>query len=81
VKITIPGAGFSRFSQAADAVRQAVERASDDAAIDKVEDAGEFMRYHRTVTPASAMDGRGRIFGRVPTVEEIQSSLSEDPGR
>jgi small redox-active disulfide protein 2 len=81
VKITIPGAGCSRFSQAADAVRQAVERASDDAAIDKVEDAGEFMRYHRTVTPASAMDGRGRIFGRVPTVEEIQSSLSEDPGR
>lgn len=81
MKITIPGAGFSRFSQAADAVRQAVERASDDAAIDKVEDAGEFMRYHRTVTPASAMDGRGRIFGRVPTVEEIQSSLSEDPGR
>jgi hypothetical protein len=81
VKITIPGAGFSRFSQAADAVRQAVERASDDAAIDKVEDAGEVMRYHRTVTPASAMDGRGRIFGRVPTVEEIQSSLSEDPGR
>lgn len=81
MKITIPGAGFSRFSQAADAVRQAGERASDDAAIDKVEDAGEFMRYHRTVTPASAMDGRGRIFGRVPTVEEIQSSLSEDPGR
>jgi hypothetical protein len=81
VKITIPGAGFSRFSQAADAVRQAGERAYDDAAIDKVEDAGEFMRYHRTVTPASAMDGRGRIFGRVPTVEEIQSSLSEDPGR
>lgn len=74
-------AGCSRCSQAAEAVRQAVGRASVDAAIDKVEDAGEIMRYHRTVTPASAIDGRGRISGRVPTVEEIQSSLSEDPKR
>ncbi len=81
MKITILGAGCSKCRQTAEVVRQAVERAAVDTTIDKVEDEREIMRYRVIMTPAIAIDGMVRISSRVPTVEEIQSLLSEDPGR
>ena len=81
MKITILGSGCSKCKQTAEVVRQAVEQAAVDATIDKVEDVRGIMRYRVMMTPAVAIDGKVRISGRVPTVEEIRSLLSEDPGR
>jgi len=81
MRIAILGTGCAKCDQTAAVVRQAVERAAVEATIEKVEDVREIMRFHVMRTPAVAIDGRVRVSGRVPTVEEIRSILAEDHGR
>ena len=81
MRIAILGTGCAKCDQTAAVVRQAVELAAVEATIEKVEDVREIMRFHVMRTPAVAIDGRVRVSGRVPTVEEIRSILAEDHGR
>jgi small redox-active disulfide protein 2 len=75
MEIAIVGSGCARCKQTAEVVRKAVEHAGVDATISKVEDIREIMKFRVLTTPAVAVDGEVRIFGRVPTVEEVTSLL------
>jgi small redox-active disulfide protein 2 len=75
LKISILGTGCAKCRQTTEAVRQAVEQACVDAAIDKVEDIREIVKFNVMRTPAVAIDGKVMISGRVPTAEEIRSLL------
>lgn len=75
MKIAILGSGCPKCRQMAEVVRKAVEVSGKDAAISKVEDFREIMKWKVMATPALVIDDEVRISGRVPTVEEVTSLL------
>jgi len=75
MKIAILGTGCPKCRQMAEVVRKAVEKSGMDAAISKVEDIREIMKFKVMATPALAIDDEVKISGRVPTVEEVTSLL------
>ena len=77
MKIAILGTGCPRCRQTADVVRRAVEQAGVDATIQKVEDVQEIMKYRVMMTPAVAVDGKVKIAGKVPSVEEVKALLKQ----
>jgi small redox-active disulfide protein 2 len=77
MEIVILGTGCPKCRQTADAVRKAVERSGVDAAIRKVEDIREIVKYRVMTTPAVAVDGQVKISGKVPSVEEIVALLTQ----
>ncbi len=78
MEIAILGTGCARCRQTAEAVRIAVEQSGIAATIRKVEEIREIMKYRVMATPAVAVDGKVRISGRVPTVDEIKSLLAPE---
>jgi small redox-active disulfide protein 2 len=76
MKIAIVGSGCEKCNRTAEVVRKAVAIAGVDATIHKVEDMREIMKYKVMMTPAVAIDGKVRICGKIPTVEEITSLLT-----
>lgn len=76
MKIAIVGSGCDKCKQTAEVVRMAVAHAGVDAKIHKVEDMREILKYKVMRTPAVAIDGKVKISGRIPTVEEITSLLA-----
>ncbi len=76
MNIAILGTGCTKCKQTAEVVRRAVERSGIEATIYKVEDLQEILRFNVMVTPAVAIDGRVRISGKVPTVDEVTALLA-----
>ncbi len=75
--IAILGPGCPKCRQTVEVVRQAVEQTGVSATIRKVEDIREIMKYRVLMTPAVVIDGGVKIFGKVPTVNEVKKHLSE----
>ncbi len=75
MKIAIVGSGCPKCTQMAEIVRKALEKSGIDAAISKVEDIREIVKFQVMTTPALAIDDEVKISGRVPTVEEVISLL------
>ena len=75
MKIAILGSGCPKCRQMAEVVRKAVEVSGKDAAISKVKDIREIMKWKVMATPALVIDDEVKISGRVPTVEEVTSLL------
>lgn len=74
--IAILGTGCAKCRQTAEVVRRVVEQAGIEATIHKVEDIREIMKFNVMATPAVAVDGRVRITGKVPTVDEVKALLA-----
>ncbi len=77
MRIAILGTGCPKCRKTAEVVRAAVKDAGVSATIEKVEDIKEIVKYRVIMTPAVAFDGQVKIFGRVPTVDEIKSLLAQ----
>ncbi len=75
--IAILGTGCPKCRQTAEIVRQAVEQTGVSATIRKIEDIREIMKFRVLMTPAVAIDGDVKIFGKVPTVTEVKKFLSQ----
>ncbi len=76
MKIAILGTGCAKCRKTAEVVRTGVAEAGVDATIEKVEDIREIMKFRVMMTPAVAVDGRVKISGKVPTVEEVKALLA-----
>jgi len=76
MRIAILGTGCPKCKQTAEMVRRAVEQTGIDATIYKVEDIREIMKFKVMTTPAVAVDGQVRIYGKVPTVDEVKALLA-----
>ena len=76
MEIAILGTGCPKCKQTAEMVRRAVEQTGIDATIYKVEDIREIMKFKVMTTPAVAVDGQVRIYGKVPTVDEVKALLA-----
>ena len=75
MNIKILGTGCPSCKRTEAAVRMAVEELKLDAAIEKVEEISEIMKYDILSTPAVVIDEVVKIKGRVPSVEEIKELI------
>lgn len=77
MKIEILGMGCPKCEKTADATKKAVEMLGKDIEIVKITDIKEIMNYNVMVTPALVIDGKVKVSGRVPTVEEVKKWIEQ----
>jgi small redox-active disulfide protein 2 len=75
MQILVIGPGCTRCKTLAQYTEQAVKELGVTAEITKVTDLKQIMALGVMMTPALAVDGKVKLAGRVPTVEEIKKLL------
>ena len=73
--IKVLGSGCANCKKLEQYTREAVAQLGIDAAIEKVEDFKDIMKYGVMRTPALVVDEKVKAFGKVLSVEEIKSLL------
>jgi small redox-active disulfide protein 2 len=76
-KIQILGTGCAKCQKLAAQAEQAVQALAIDAQVEKITDIKAIMAAGVLTTPALAVDGKVKIAGRVPSVDEIKTILSQ----
>jgi small redox-active disulfide protein 2 len=77
LKIEILGTGCAKCNELEAKVKQAVARSGKFVEIEKVADLGRIMGYGVMSTPGLVIDGRVVSTGRVPSVEEILTFITD----
>lgn len=72
MKIEILGTGCPKCKKLEENTKKAVEKTKAKAEIVKVTDIGKIIEYGVMTTPALVIDGKIKISGRVPEVQEIE---------
>ncbi|PLX03782.1 MAG: thioredoxin family protein [Marinilabiliales bacterium] len=77
MEIKVLGTGCAKCKSLEKNTIAAVEQLNLEAKIEKVEDIMEIMKYGVMVTPALVADNAVVVKGRVPSVEELKSILTQ----
>ena len=75
MQLLVIGPGCTRCKTLAQLTEQAVKELGVTAEINKVTDLKQIMALGVMMTPALAVDGKVKLAGRVPSVEEIKKLL------
>lgn len=86
MKIQILGMGCPKCSKTAEIMKEAANRLGlregSEFTLEKIDKIGDIMKFGITVTPGVAIDGKLQLSGRIPTIGEattyITNRLSED---
>ena len=78
MKIEILGTGCPKCKKLAEIVEQAVKESGIEAEIIKITEINEIMNYGVMITPALIIDGKVKIAGKIPSLEEIKNWLKEE---
>lgn len=73
--IKILGPGCSNCKRLEENAKIAAKELGLDATFEKITDIKEFMKYGIMKTPALVVDEKVKVYGRVPTAEEIKKYL------
>ncbi|MHC1684468.1 MAG: thioredoxin family protein [Clostridiaceae bacterium] len=73
--IKVLGTGCANCKRLEENAKKAVEELGLDATIEKVTDFKDIMKYGVMKTPALVVNEKVKVFGRVPTAEEIKKYL------
>jgi small redox-active disulfide protein 2 len=76
MKIQILGTGCAKCNKLAEATREAAEAIGLDYEMEKITDMLRFADFGVMITPAMAVDGKVKVSGRVPDLEELKTLLS-----
>lgn len=74
--IQVLGPGCAKCKKTAEHVQQAVAESGSDAVVEKIEQIDRIIAFGVMTTPALVIDGKVRIAGRVPSVEEIKRIIA-----
>ena len=74
-KIQILGTGCPKCRKLAENAKVAAEQAGIEYEIEKVTDINEIMKFGVMMTPGLAIDGQVKVFGKVPSPEEIKAMI------
>ena len=77
MKLHVLGAGCEKCNRLEQTTRTAAEELGLDCEIEKVGDMLRFAEFGVMVTPALVIDGKVAVSGRVPSLEEVKTMLSE----
>lgn len=73
--IQILGTGCAKCNRLADATREAADALGIEYRMEKVTDMLRFADFGVMITPAMAVDGKVKVTGRVPSVDELKQML------
>ncbi|NOH15684.1 thioredoxin family protein [Clostridium cochlearium] len=73
--IKVLGSGCMNCKKLESNVRHAVEELGINASIEKVTDFKDIVSYGVMATPALVVDGKVKIMGKVPSVDELKKYL------
>ena len=74
-KLQILGTGCAKCANLAAATEQAAKTLGIDYELEKVTELNQIMTFGVMMTPALVVDGKVKLAGRVPSVEEIKKLL------
>ena len=77
MKVQVLGTGCAKCEQTADNAKTAAESLGVPIQLEKVSELADIAIFRVMFTPALAIDGEVKLSGRVPTVEEIKTWLSD----
>ena len=77
MKIQILGTGCPKCNQLADAAKTAATELNLDYELEKVTDVNDIIMLGVMMTPAMIVNGQIKVVGKVPSVDEIKTMLSE----
>jgi len=75
-KLQILGTGCAKCANLAAATEQAANSLGLEYQIEKVTDLKEIMTFGVMMTPALVVDGKVKVAGRVPSVEDLKKMLA-----
>lgn len=75
-QIEILGTGCPKCKKMAEQVQLAANELSLDCQIEKVEDITKITSYGVMMTPALVVDGKVKVTGKVPSVDELKKMIS-----
>lgn len=75
MKIQILGTGCAKCQKLAQHTEDAANALGLEYELEKVTDINEIMGFGVMMTPAMVVDGEVKVFGKVPSVEELQGLL------
>jgi small redox-active disulfide protein 2 len=76
-KLHVLGTGCAKCNHLMEVTTKASEELALECEIEKVTDFMRFVDFGVMVTPALVVDGKVKVSGRVPPVEEMKQLLSE----
>jgi small redox-active disulfide protein 2 len=76
-KIVVLGPGCPRCEQLASATRLAADQLGIDYELEKLTDIKQFAGYGLMMTPGLVVDGRLRVQGKVPSLDELKAMLAD----
>ena len=75
--IQILGAGCSKCNKLRDISEQAAKELGIEYKIEKIADINRITEYGVMVTPALAVDGKVKVAGKVPSIEDVKKMIKE----
>jgi len=79
-KIQILGTGCPKCQALAEAAETAAKELGLDYTLEKVTEVTEITKFGVMMTPALAVDGRVKVVGKVPSVEDLKRLLAGGRG-
>lgn len=76
-KIQILGTGCPKCKKLAENTETAAKELGIEYELEKITDINEIMKFGIMVTPALAVDGKVKVTGKVPGVEQVKTLLIE----
>ena len=77
MEIEILGTGCPKCKKLAELAKETADELDVDCEIRKITDINDIMTRGVMMTPALAVDGDVKVFGKVPSKDEIKKILSE----
>lgn len=74
-KIQILGTGCPKCKKLAECAEQAAKELGIEYELEKVTQINDIMKFGVMMTPALVVDGKVKLVGKVPTIEEIKGLL------
>ncbi len=75
-KIIILGPGCPRCETLAKLTQQAADQVGIEYELEKLTDIKQFLNYGLMMTPGLVVDGKLRVQGKVPSIDEIKAMLA-----
>jgi small redox-active disulfide protein 2 len=77
-RLQILGTGCPKCNKLQEMTEQAARELGIEYTIEKVSSIDEILKFRIMMTPALAVDGVVKVYGRVPGIEELKKMIGQD---